>query len=261
MQLLILFLGLRGMFCGLKEEVDRHKVYKTSLEQFGYKIIYYPKPNNTGEGEIIGFKDYEFELLEEHFLDMNSVTPSEDYKKENVAIITILRHRKDKYVLCVANTHLYYSNSRDDIRTFQISCLLNEVLQMKFQINKVKNDVGNIDGFVLCGDLNATPKSQSIKFLLSGKNNASESYTGNNSDEVKNYVCSYNNSIQFKSAYEQYNARINRSEGVVQGKSVRPGVELGGRRSIKHKSVVYKQQQRLRHLLTIEQRTSLARHP
>ena len=89
--------------------------------------MYYPKTCNNGEGELIGFKKYEFELLKTYYLDINDACANQDYKWDNVAVVCLLRHRIHGYTLCVTNTHLYYHSSRDDVRLLQMAYILDKV--------------------------------------------------------------------------------------------------------------------------------------
>lgn len=110
--------------------MDKHETYVKGLTEFGYKVIYYPKPDDTGEGGIVAFKNDEFYLLEQHKLSMNEGTINEDYQRNHIAAICVIKNKKDGYILCVTNTHLFYLGSRDDIRTYQIAYLLHKVLIM-----------------------------------------------------------------------------------------------------------------------------------
>ena len=108
--------------------MDKHKVYVKGLTELGYNVIYYPKPDGTGEGGIVAFRNDDFDLIEKCYLSMNEGTTNPDFKRNHIAEICVIRNKRDNYVLCVTNTHLFYLGSRDDIRTYQIAYLLDKVL-------------------------------------------------------------------------------------------------------------------------------------
>eukprot|EP00826_Nyctotherus_ovalis_P012193 TRINITY_DN1319_c0_g1_i2.p1 TRINITY_DN1319_c0_g1~~TRINITY_DN1319_c0_g1_i2.p1 ORF type:complete len:301 (+),score=54.72 TRINITY_DN1319_c0_g1_i2:113-1015(+) len=179
------------------QEVDKHETYVKGLTALGYKVVYYPKPDGTGEGGIVAFKNDNFDLIEQHYLSMNDGTTNKDYQRNHIATICIIRNKQYDYILCVTNTHLFYLGSRDDIRTFQAAYLLHK-------LTEIKDRLGNIDGFIIGADLNAYPTSNCLKFLMSGESNAGNIYRGNNVETLKEIVKPYTNSLAFTSAYEQY---------------------------------------------------------
>lgn len=90
--------------------------------------MYYPKPDNSGEGSILAYKDNAFNLVEFTYLSMNKGTTDPDYQRDHVAVMAVIKHKIHGYVLCVTTTHLYYLYERDDVRTYQIAYILNKVL-------------------------------------------------------------------------------------------------------------------------------------
>lgn len=106
--------------------MDKHQTYVEGLNALGYRAIYYAKPDKTGEGGIVAFKSYDFELVEEHLISMNEGTTNKDYQKDHIAVVCILKNRLKNYTLCVTNTHLYYLGTREDVRAYQTAYLLHK---------------------------------------------------------------------------------------------------------------------------------------
>ena len=93
----------------------------------GYALLYASKHDSSGEGELIGYRKFVFELKRSEILELNDVGGGEDYKRDNVVPIVELKHRSLNYTVCVASAHLYYHPNVEHVRLSQMNYILDRV--------------------------------------------------------------------------------------------------------------------------------------
>ncbi|XP_077566772.1 protein angel homolog 2 isoform X2 [Stigmatopora nigra] len=134
---------------------------KDALRAQGYDCVYKKRTGQKVDGCAVAFKTSRFSLL--------SSNPVEFFRagdalldRHNVGLVVLLRPRDGGRggTLCVANTHLLFNPRRGDVKLAQLAVLLAEMERRSRLPDAAK---------LLCGDLNSTPWSPLLTFLLAGR--------------------------------------------------------------------------------------------
>ncbi|XP_068110597.1 protein angel homolog 1 [Hyperolius riggenbachi] len=147
---------------------------KPSLTALGYSCHYKRRTGRKTDGCATCYKTQRFTLMQESHVEF--FRPGIDVlNRDNVGLILVLQpiiaeDAEDAQTpppLCIANTHLLYNPRRGDIKLAQLAVLLAEVEKLSCVPD------GSRCPIVLCGDLNATPKSPLYQLLYNGVLNCS----------------------------------------------------------------------------------------
>lgn len=97
------------------------------------------------------------------------------YSRNNSALIVHLHYQPNPstlpVVFVIANTHLYWNPSSEEIKLMQISHVLARLSQIKRgeclspTLPAAPSDCGRPKNLVVCGDLNSMPESNVVKFI------------------------------------------------------------------------------------------------
>lgn len=137
-------------------------------------------------------------------MEFDTIKPTNvNFKQGNIAIIVDLQENKSNFHIAVANTHLYYLETAEDVRFGQMSCLLNK-------LSKWQNE-RELAGVVLCGDLNALPDSLTIKRIYNEKI-LSTGLPAEIAENIDYFLSLFPEQIKLRSAYENYQFLINNQQ-------------------------------------------------
>ncbi|XP_077442894.1 protein angel homolog 2 [Stigmatopora argus] len=133
---------------------------KDALHAQGYDCVYKKRTGQKVDGCAVAFKTSRLCLL--------SSNPVEFFRagdalldRHNVGLVVLLRPRGRRAgTLCVANTHLLFNPRRGDVKLAQLAVLLAE-MDRRSRLPDA--------AVLLCGDLNSTPWSPLLTFLLAGR--------------------------------------------------------------------------------------------
>lgn len=177
--------------------------YKNILQvELGYTCIANPSsnPNKKNVINVICYKTKMFNEIEVNVIDLNEDLSKidESFAKHKEALIVQLQLKETKEKFIVITTHLYWNPEYEYVRYGEIAKILSTAYE------KYKNVP-----LFLCGDFNACPKSNVLRYIYKEKPDYSENVKG---DQYKNgkYIDiingdeKYSNRYQLKSAYDGY---------------------------------------------------------
>lgn len=87
--------------------------------------------------------------------------------KENVCLISLLRHKHTKKYVLAANCHILFNINRGDIKTMQICVIRRAVCLLKTELEKQSAGKQKIN-IIWAGDFNACPNSPIYDVIKSG---------------------------------------------------------------------------------------------
>ncbi len=178
--------------------------YEPKLKALGYGLIFKKKTNAFFEGIMLGYKLDRLQQEAVETIEYDQLKPvAGNFKRGNVAIIAELRLVEEKQRVLVANTHLFYEPAAHDIRFAQISYLLSKVEQLERE--------KATDATFICGDLNAAPGSPAISRAY-GQDPVLTNETPEVVRNVEHFAAEYPHKLKLKSAYEDYQYRINKTQ-------------------------------------------------
>lgn len=105
-----------------------------------------------------------FTFVEKHEVPFNFDPDSEIYDNTKTCLITVLKSRQSSFLAIIANTHLFYSCRRGDIKLAQT----NLVLSCLAEIEKYYTFTGNKVLVFFCGDFNSGPSSGIFRLITQG---------------------------------------------------------------------------------------------
>ncbi|KAM4690841.1 protein angel homolog 1 isoform 2-T2 [Rhinophrynus dorsalis] len=161
-----------------------------SLSALGYSCHYKRRTGRKTDGCCTCYKTQMFTLLHESHVEF--FRPGIDLlNRDNVGLVLLLRPLSPEGLedapsplpLCVANTHLLYNPRRGDIKLAQLAFFLAEIDKVS------RTPMGSHCPIILCGDLNATPRSPLYRLLSDGWLN----YSGLPAGKVSGQERDYNN--------------------------------------------------------------------
>lgn len=147
------------LFC--LQEVDHFDdSFKPLFDRLGYESVYLQRPNRR-DGCLIAFNSSEYELMDTekvYFDDIVELVPAsrstrpDHFERQNVAVITKLRSKRNKEKELIAScAHLYWNPNKPDVKLAQTLYLLDRVHKMR------KNEEMPV---IMCGDYNSLPESE-----------------------------------------------------------------------------------------------------
>ncbi|XP_065067238.1 uncharacterized protein LOC135692845 [Rhopilema esculentum] len=173
------------------QEVDKwyyEEVFKDELANLGYDTIFAMKKKETLEGLVTAVRKESFSVEASKTYSLNDLMYEEaeslgidrsknslsHLEKDNVGIVTILRHLETGNKLFVCNFHATYDYEQPDIPTLQ-TCLLAKKLgklrvEMALQDTSLKHD----SPFIYCGDFNTEPTHFGYRIVVNGQLNRDE---------------------------------------------------------------------------------------
>lgn len=133
------------------------------------------------DGCAIFYKHEKFSLAEKKSLEYTQIVlNSHKYKKsddvfnrlqsrDNIGLVTILKHLETGENILVANTHLHWDPALNDVKAVQVGVLLEEIETIVKKACKESN-ISNIKDFpmFICGDFNSQLHSAVYKLLANG---------------------------------------------------------------------------------------------
>lgn len=192
--------------------------FKKKLFEYNYESIYLMKTRAVTMGEkerksvdgcAIFFNKHKLELVHKQFIEFSKIamSNSENEKevfnrliaKDNVAILSLFKHKTTMKHFLVANCHIHWDPSFCDVKLFQVIMLLKELEQnlkvyhRLFEINPQQLAV------FLCGDFNSTPSSGVHELLSTGK--ISTEHPDFQTFNYPSVTNTFSHPFHFKSAY------------------------------------------------------------
>lgn len=181
------------IICLQEVENDHLKsLYRPRLNRYGYDCLYKRKTGFKIDGCAIFYKRNLFQLIHYKPVQFNRRDIANILNRDNIGIIAVLKPKLTNITdsqLVVANTHLLFNPSRDDIRLAQMKLFLSELETLSFE------DQVSDYPTILCGDLNSLPDSRIVKYIT--QNNIalqSSVITSDNNNQVDNR-CEQNDQI------------------------------------------------------------------
>jgi mRNA deadenylase 3'-5' endonuclease subunit Ccr4 len=162
------------------QEIDWNEELEGELSKMGYQLVFVKRPRQKKDGCLTAFKKDLFELVEMEEIDFNDVvmkpeiadtlaidhyelsTVKDRFLRDNVAVLVRLKHSNSKREIVVANCHLYWNPSQQDVKLRQSVHLAN-------QLEKFVRKTGDEVPMVLGGDFNSTPVSSVYDWFTNGK--------------------------------------------------------------------------------------------
>lgn len=119
------------------------------------------------DGLIIAFNRGKFNMINywsmEFFIDQNHPI----FNKQNVCLIVLLKHKKTKHYVLVANCHILFNINRGDIKLAQIGSIRRALYLLKISLEKQSKGKININ-IIWTGDLSTCPQSPIYEAICSG---------------------------------------------------------------------------------------------
>lgn len=131
------------------------------LAQHNYKHVYKKRTGDNVDGCCIFYKHRKYALTRCKFVEYFKGDHHSLMNKHNVGVIANLRSAHQSII--IANTHFLYNPRRNDIRYEQCKHLLSQVKHM-YETSASENT-----SVVITGDLNSSPKSGLVNFILRNK--------------------------------------------------------------------------------------------
>ncbi|ORX56649.1 DNase I-like protein [Piromyces finnis] len=138
--------------------------FKGIMEQGGYTGFYKQRTGIEEDGLAIFIKNNEYNVLLHQTIEykMTDLSPSLD--RDNVALITVLEHKKSKIRVCVATTHLLFNPNQGIIKFAQYQTL---TLTIREILRNNKDYNANIP-IIVTGDFNTRADSILYNYIVSG---------------------------------------------------------------------------------------------
>lgn len=173
--------------------------YKANLESLGYNTIFNIVNTNRIVTNIIAYKKNVFQQENWEYLDLNEGLDKLDdcFHKHKEALIINLTHYESKQTIQIVNTHLFWNPEFEYVKYGQISKILNHI-----QNSNKKNYP-----IILCGDFNATPSSNVLKYIYKQTPVLTANQKGDFNKNKKYIEKFYNESLHnlsIRSAYDCY---------------------------------------------------------
>lgn len=193
------------------------------LTEHGYRGLFHAKYRarrmsekdaKKVDGCALFYKHNKFSLFEKKSIEYTQIVlNSNKYKKsddvfnrlqnrDNIALVTILKHLETGELVLVANTHLHWDPLLNDVKTVQVGVLLEEIeLIIKRQL-KDNSQITNIKDFpmFICGDFNSQLHSAVYKLLSQGFVKDHEDVEGR--DYGKFTEVGFQHNFNLRSAYD-----------------------------------------------------------
>ena len=120
--------------------------------------------------------------------------------RDNIGLITILKHIETGQDVLVANTHLHWDPAYNDVKTVQVGVLLEEIeIIAKNHLNTTEDSTMKQLPMLVCGDFNSQPHSAVYQLLSTGFVKDHEDIKGR--DYGKFTEKGFTHGLHFKSAY------------------------------------------------------------
>lgn len=96
--------------------------------------------------------------------------------RDDIAVVCLLRHKRDNYRIIVANAHNCWDPAFSDVKLIQVAMLMEELDELSTKWSKRKDDklpASVVDGggrlpIVVCGDYNSMPDSGVYEYMSRG---------------------------------------------------------------------------------------------
>lgn len=169
------------VLCLQEVEPDTFAALKTRLYPLGYTAQYAPKLGGKPDGCATFYREDSFELVTRRVIEYTDGVRGQP-NSGHIALVVVLRvHGR---LVTIANTHLTW----DPPGTPSTEKLgYRQAVQM---LNECQSLAGSSDGWLLCGDFNATPDSDIVALLK--KAGLQYSHAG----LVQTYTCKVNAEIK-----------------------------------------------------------------
>lgn len=160
------------------------------LAKYGYKGVYYCKTRSKTMSEADSkkvdgcatfYKTSKFNLISKQNFEYNSVCMGSDkYKKtkdlfnrfmnkDNIALITFLEHIETGEKIVIANTHLHWDPTFNDVKTLQVGILLEELQGIMKRLHRTGSiDEVRSNSLIICGDFNSIKDSAVYQLFSTG---------------------------------------------------------------------------------------------
>lgn len=177
------------VFCLLEVECKTFEDYwQPMMEKEGYSSAFHAKTRSKTmqgleskkvDGCCLFYRNSKFRMIRKELIDFNSLwmkhkkfERTEDYlnramNKDNVALCMKLQHLKTNESVWVATTHLHWDPKFNDVKTFQVSVLL-DYLENTLKDDSPRQDFKKIP-LIICGDLNSYKDSAVYELLSTGR--------------------------------------------------------------------------------------------
>ncbi|ORY92940.1 Endonuclease/exonuclease/phosphatase [Leucosporidium creatinivorum] len=193
------------ILCLQEVDVEQYETYFLEhLQDQDYDGIHYPKSRartmsgderRRVDGCAIFYKNTTFALVEQQLIEFNQIAMRRpDFKKtedmfnrvmtkDNIAVVTLLEHRKSGARLIIANAHLTWDHEFRDVKLVQVAMLMDELSKIANDFAKLPARLNLGEGYdkaptyangskiptIVCGDYNSVPDSGVYEFLSRGE--------------------------------------------------------------------------------------------
>eukprot|EP00475_Leptophrys_vorax_P005072 TRINITY_DN13053_c0_g3_i1.p1 TRINITY_DN13053_c0_g3~~TRINITY_DN13053_c0_g3_i1.p1 ORF type:complete len:448 (+),score=111.33 TRINITY_DN13053_c0_g3_i1:135-1478(+) len=162
------------------QEVDWNEKLLGLLEAKGYQGLFFKRSRQKLDGCMTLFRKDSFELLDSLELEFNDVvlkpeiatslaidnfelsTVKDRFLRDNVAILVRLKHLASQREIVIANCHLYWNPTQQEVKLRQ-SVYLAKQLELFVAKSEISAPV------IVAGDFNSTPSSSVYDWFVSGK--------------------------------------------------------------------------------------------
>lgn len=158
--------------------------FQPKMNEYGYDSIYIKRSGDKTDGCCLFFRKDRLKLVDrktvpfyrQHIALLDRYTNSFCFNhrsvlvffSDNCGLIAVFqpktRYATSDDLFCVATTHLLFSPKRGDIKLAQIQYFLAEI----DRLSRKHSTTNNYHPIIICGDLNAQPRSPLSRFLIDG---------------------------------------------------------------------------------------------
>jgi protein angel len=142
--------------CITLQKIDEPDYFIPFLKSIGYSVSYLKRSGDKKDGLLSCYRSDMFQLEEEIDVQYN-IKPCSFMDRDNIALVLVLRDRRNDQRFILSNTHILFNPKRGDIKLNQVLYLFNhiEMLQCKYEINHL----------IITGDFNSTPNSAIYHYI------------------------------------------------------------------------------------------------
>ena len=174
-----------GIIC-FQEMNHIEDYYEEKLKELGFQLIRNKQESKLKNHEIaIAIKTSQYTLLDFELINLNDVASlydnDPDFKKDNQAMLCLLRHSKTQKNIVVGNARLHWNPEYDYVKFAQAHFVVDKTAEY-MRMNGVRSGsfsektqtISNALPLILCGDFNALPVSSALSAFY-GENIEDES--------------------------------------------------------------------------------------
>lgn len=150
------------------QEVDHFEsFYRPTLKAMGYKSLFLKRPSKR-DGCVVSFRSDRFHLVGTKelnldalsFIDGDRKSSKSKFFKNNVALFAALRDTSTGRVFIVANCHIHWNPSLEDVKIAQVAFLLEQLAEFRADSEHAP--------ILWTGDFNSLPHSDIYRIITAG---------------------------------------------------------------------------------------------